>query len=59
MSAAIVAISANLVSLLCCGAAAYLAYYDKPNWGWFLVVGLLCATTVNFRKPTPTNSTPQ
>lgn len=36
-------LSANLVSLTCIAAAAYLLINDKNGWGWFLFVGMVCA----------------
>lgn len=27
----------NIPTLICVGIAGYLAYFDKPGWGWFLV----------------------
>lgn len=32
---------ANLFSILCAGAAAFLCYEQRKGWGWFLVAGLL------------------
>jgi hypothetical protein len=34
---------ANSASFICFGAATYLAAHEKPGWGWFLFVGILCA----------------
>lgn len=30
-----------LPSAVCAGAAAYLAYHDKPGWGWFLFAAFI------------------
>ena len=33
----------NLVALAAVVVSGYLAVHDKDGWGWFLLVGLLCA----------------
>lgn len=48
MSFAIATIAANLASLACVIFAGLLAYQERPGWGWFLFVGLLCAGSVKF-----------
>ena len=30
----------NLPSMICAAAAAYLCYFDKDGWGWFLFVAI-------------------
>lgn len=40
----------NLAALACIGIAAYLAANDKDEWGWFLLVGLLCIGSVSLKK---------
>jgi len=43
-------LGANLAALLCIGTAGYLAANDKGGWGWFLLVGLLCAGSVAWKE---------
>lgn len=32
----------NALSITCVFGAIYLAYYNVPGWGWFLVVAFCC-----------------
>jgi hypothetical protein len=34
---------ANIVSIVSVIAAGAMALYDKPGWGWFLFIALICS----------------
>lgn len=38
---AISAIGRCLVAMVALGGAAFLAYHDKPGWGWLILAGVL------------------
>jgi hypothetical protein len=50
MKYALQSIAANLVSLGMVASAGCMAMNDKPGWGWFLLVAMICYTTL---KSTP------
>lgn len=37
-------ITINLLSIICVIVSGLMLWNDKTGWGWFLFVGLLCAT---------------
>ncbi len=41
---------ANIITLVCIGIAAWLVMHDKGGWGWFLVIGALCAHVCETKK---------
>lgn len=38
----------NLVALACLIIAGILAFKGRDGWGWFLFVGLVCASSIEF-----------
>ena len=32
----------NMVTFVCVSIGGYMAFHDRPGWGWFLIVGLIC-----------------
>lgn len=45
MKLALVYVIANLCSMLCVGAAVYLASIGVSGWGWFLFIACILAVT--------------
>lgn len=39
-------LAVNAVAITCVCCAAYLAIKRVDGWGWFLLVGMLCTTTL-------------
>ena len=35
-----------LAAICCIGTAAYMAINSRGEWGWFLVAGLMCASSL-------------
>ena len=46
MTNALILLFANLTSLASVCAACYLAAKDKPGWGWFLFVAVVCSASL-------------
>jgi len=45
-----IVLAANLVSAIAVMGAIYLDVNDKPGWGWFLLLGIMCsATNIKFK----------
>ena len=42
-------LSSNLVALTCIAVAGYLAAQGKEGCGWFLVAGVICTCSMEFR----------
>jgi hypothetical protein len=45
-----VGILSNIPSALCIASAVYLAFHDKPGWGWFLLLAAITAHSVSYRS---------
>lgn len=39
----------NLAALACFIIGGILAFHGKDGWGWFLLIGLMCAGSVTFK----------
>ena len=50
MNNALLVLFGNITSLSCVCAACYLAMKDKPGWGWFLFVAMVCAASFKTSK---------
>lgn len=50
MKTAFMLLFANLTSVACVVGAVYLASLGISGWGWVLLVGLLCAQTVETKN---------
>lgn len=44
----LVSLGSNLVALACVIMAGYLVTPGRPDWAWFLFIGLLCVAGVSF-----------
>lgn len=42
-------LSANLVALTCIAVTGCLAVQGKDDWGWFLIAGVICTCSMEFR----------
>ncbi len=45
-----VGILSNVPCIGCIASAAYLAFHDKPGWGWFLLLAAITAHSVSYRE---------
>lgn len=54
MKGYLILILANAPALTCFGGAIFLAYREKPGWGWLILAGILTAVsfkTTSYAEP--------